>query len=206
MPKLIWKTREEAEQILLEQKKEEGFTYPIGEVITKNSRNIPKGQIISQNPIAGTWKRTNEAIELVISDGPKMVIMPDVVYLTAKEAKDKLNELGLKTDISLEYSPSVIEGSIISQSVEAGQEIEEGSAVEIWVSIGVEMVSVPNLVGAQELSAIERLEKYGLKAMTKREKSDEQNTGKVIKQSEKSYTKVPKGSTVILTIGSGPGD
>lgn len=140
VPDLVGKTKKEAEASLKELKKAEGFTYPLGNIKKEYSTEIPEGQIISQSLQAGEQIRTNSAISLVISKGPKMVEMPDVVYMTKDEAVKKLEELNLKVSTSNVYSSSVKTGSVVSQGTEAGEEVAEGSTVKVNISIGPEPV------------------------------------------------------------------
>lgn len=139
VPNLTGMTKKEAENILKTQKKREGFTYPLGDIEKKYDREIPKGQIISQSLEAGTKVRTDKAISLVISQGPEMIEMPDVVYMTKAEAVAAL-EVHFHVETVNAYSSSVENGKIISQSVEAGEKVEEGSAITLSVSIGEQPV------------------------------------------------------------------
>lgn len=140
VPDLVGKTKKEAEASLKELKKAEGFTYPLGNIKKEYSTEIPEGQIISQSLQAGGQIRTNSAISLVISKGPKMAEMPDVVYMTKDEAVKKLEELNLKVSTSNVYSSSVKTGSVVSQGTEAGEKVAEGSTVKVNISIGPEPV------------------------------------------------------------------
>lgn len=140
VPDLVGKTKKEAEAILKELKETEGFTYPLGDIQKEYNVEIPKGQIISQSLQAGEQVRTNSAISLVISKGPRMVEMPDVVYLTKEEAERALEDLNLKVSTSNVYSSSVKSGSVVSQGTQAGEEVAEGSTIKLNVSIGPEPV------------------------------------------------------------------
>lgn len=140
VPDLSGKTKKEAAAVLEALKAEKGFTFPLGSIDKKYNAEVPKGKILSQSLKAGSIVRTNEAIDLVISKGPRMVEMPDVVYMEKDEAVKTLEALKIKVTVETIYSAAVKSGSVVSQSVDAGKETAEGSTVIIRVSKGAEPV------------------------------------------------------------------
>ena len=138
VPDLVGKTKEEADQMLVALKNEQGYTYAYGAISRENSTTVPKDEIISQSLAAGTEVRTSEAISLVISDGPKKVEVPDLIYLTQAEAVSRLEEIGLKAEIRTAYSSSVQKGNVISQKTPQGTVVDEGTKIQIVISQGTE--------------------------------------------------------------------
>lgn len=138
VPDLVGKTKEEADQMLVALKNEQGYTYAYGAISRENSTTVPKDEIISQSLAAGTEVRTSEAISLVISDGPKKVEVPDLIYLTQAEAVSRLEEIGLKAEIRTAYSSSVQKGNVISQKTPQGTVVDEGTEIQIVISQGTE--------------------------------------------------------------------
>lgn len=136
VPDLTGLTKEKAVKQLGKLKDQAGFTYSLGEVKNKYSTEVEKGRIISQSPKAGETVRTNEPIKIVISKGPEMVQIPELVYLTREQATAKLQEAGLQAEIATEYSAQAAEGLVISQSAEAGTKAAKGSSIKITVSLG----------------------------------------------------------------------
>ncbi len=136
VPDLTGLTKDKAMKQLAKLKKQSGFTYLIGEVKNKYSTKAEKGRIISQSPKAGETVRTNEPIRLVISKGPEMVQIPELVYLTQEQAVKKLEKAGLTAEIATEYSEQAAQGLVIRQSVENGSKAAKGSTVKITVSLG----------------------------------------------------------------------
>lgn len=140
VPDLTGVTKETAIQKLKELKEQAGFTYSLGEVKNKYSASVKKGQIISQSPKAGESVRTNEPIRIVISKGPEMVQVPELVYAEREQAEKELQEAGLKAEVATAYSEQVEEGLVIQQGVEAGKKVEKGSSVTLTVSLGKQPV------------------------------------------------------------------
>ncbi len=140
VPDLTGLTKEGALKKLEKLKKDSGFTYSIGEVKNKFSNHVAKGKIIRQTPEAGTQVRTNEPVSLVISKGPEMVQVPELVYISGEEARKKLEKAGLAVEVSSAYSDQVSAGLVISQDVESGTKMAKGSRVTITISLGKEPV------------------------------------------------------------------
>lgn len=96
----------------------------------------PAGEIISQKPEAG-MKTTESYIEVVVSKGREKVLVANVELMTQDEAKAELGAKGLKIGkISEEYSNSIAKGKIISQSIDADEQVEKGTAIDLVISKG----------------------------------------------------------------------
>lgn len=80
----------------------------------------------------------------------------------------------------------------------------KGSKINLVVSKGAEMVSVPDVKGQSRSDAVSRLESAGFKVeYTEDEYSTDIEAGKVCKQNPEGGTKAPKESTVKITISKG---
>lgn len=136
VPDVTGMTKEKAVKQLEKLKKQEGFTYVLGEVKNKYSTDVEKGKIISQKPKAGQMVRTNEPICIVVSKGPEMVQIPELVYLTKDQAVAKLEKAGLTAEIKTEYSEKAAAGLVTAQSAKTGSKAAKGSVVTVTVSLG----------------------------------------------------------------------
>lgn len=138
--------------------------------------------------------------------GGGTVVVPSVTGLTEEEARAELEAAGLTLGlVGTENSDTVPVGRIISQDPPAGEEVEEGTAVNIVVSLGVEEVIVPDLTNYQEKAAIEAL-KAGEELEydhTEWENSNEVPKGLVIRTEPAAGAKVPKGTPVVLYVSAG---
>lgn len=136
VPDLKGLTKEKALRQLEKLKKETGFTYPVGQIISKHHGTVEKGKIISQSLKAGASVRTSEPINLVISKGPQMAQVPDVVYMEQEKAEKKLEGRGFRVQVNGAYSSAISEGLVISQSEEKNASLAKGSTVTLTVSLG----------------------------------------------------------------------
>jgi hypothetical protein len=109
----------------------------VGTVTTQNSDTVPAGAVISQNPTALTEVAPGSAVDLVVSDGPALVPVPDVVGLSQAAAGTAITNAGLVVGtVTSQNSSTVSAGDVISQNPTAATGVAPGSAVDLWVSDG----------------------------------------------------------------------
>ncbi len=63
-----------------------------------NSDTVPKGRVVSQSPSSGTGKK-GDVISLMVSEGPVMVEVPDVIGSGLDAAKAELEAAGFKVTV-----------------------------------------------------------------------------------------------------------
>ena len=99
----------------------------------EHSSEVPEGHLISVGVPEGEVRR-DATITGVVSLGPEMVEVPDVVGKPIPEALDLLEAAGLEPDLQTNV-PEALWGtgiaSILSQSIEAGTSVEIGTTVTI---------------------------------------------------------------------------
>lgn len=103
------------------------------------SNDVPAGQVVRQDPKAGTTVKEGTKVTIYVSQGSESVKVPHVKGMSESDAKNALS--GFSVTTSTEYSDSVAAGNVISQSIDAGQYVDKGAAITIVVSSGPEQVS-----------------------------------------------------------------
>ena len=133
--------------------------------------------------------------------------MPDVVGQTRSSATATLNNAGFYVTVDQQYSDTVEEGVVISQTPSSGSKLKAEGTVNIVVSKGKESkaVSVPSVVGQSEGSAMTTLNNAGFKVTTEYQASSSISSGNVISQTPTSGTELDPGKTVHLVISTGSG-
>jgi len=107
----------------------------LGTISQSSSVTVPAGNVISQNPNAGTGVQAGSAVALIVSTGP--VAVPNVVNMTQAAATTAITFAGLAIGtVSTESNATVPSGSVISQNPAAGTNVAAGSAVAVVVSTG----------------------------------------------------------------------
>ena len=132
------------------------------------------------------------------------VDVPNVVGENEDAARDILAQANLES--ATERRPNrAPEGEVFDQDPNAGQTVDEGDTVTIFVSAGRRQVEVPNLSGKtlQEAENILREEGLRLGEVTS-ESSDEVEEDRVISQSPSAGEQVDANSKVNLVVSQGP--
>ena len=102
--------------------------------------SAPEGTIIDQSPAAGEEIVIDQTtVRFVVSKGPK----PETVANLAGYNESALNQYAQSSGFKIVtkesvYSDSVPAGSVVSQSPQAGAEVEAGSTIEVTLSKGPE--------------------------------------------------------------------
>src|SRR5208282_1365241 len=100
---------------------------------------------------------------------------------------------------------TVAAGKVISQDPASGSSLAEGSPVNLVISSGPQMVTVPNAEGLTQDAATTAITGAKLKVgITTQQTSNTVATGKVISQDPASRSSLAEGSPVNLVISSGP--
>ena len=104
------------------------------------SETMPKGCIISQDPVGNSAGTTNETIvSLVVSKGKEseaMVRVPDVVNRKLETAGATITSRGLQYSVQYAYSNTIAYGTIISQSINPDSKVPVGTSIGLVVSKG----------------------------------------------------------------------
>lgn len=135
----------------------------------------------------------------------KEVEVPEIVGLDSKEAKEKLDEKGLKMVVIKEDPNSDMEpGKVVSQNPPAGMKVKKGREIEVVLSKGTAISRVPNLVGVSLSDAEIRLANENLELGKVQEQYDTKyEKGIIISQSPKGGTRVKEGSKVDVLVSKG---
>ena len=141
---------------------------------------------------------------IVATPAPGEVIVPDLVGMEQETARQTLARLGLGMSVVGEtYHPTIPALSVVSQQVLAGQSIKRGESVGVVISQGPQLVTVPQAIGAP-VSMIEPvLTDMGLIVM-RQEAWSLEPAGVVLTQEPAAGAVVTEGSTILLTVSSGP--
>jgi eukaryotic-like serine/threonine-protein kinase len=129
--------------------------------------------------------------------------VPNVVGLSTASATQRLGERGYATVVRGRVSSVARLGTVLSQQPPAGTELDRGGRVTIVVARGPSTVGVPNVVGLPIDQAFIRLQSANLKSKSVKVAS-KQPKDRVIRQAPPGGSQAKKGSTVVLTVSTGP--
>lgn len=153
---------------------------------------------------------TGTQIEVIVSQGisggdsSKAETVDDVVGIEYETAADQMLEKYLYlVNVGAVYSDEIPAGCIISQEPEAGSRLNQNSNIQVVLSLGRELMNVPDVQYKSQEEAEEMLRNNGLVAEIRQESSTTVAAGNVIRQDIEAGTKLEKGETVVIYISTG---
>jgi serine/threonine-protein kinase len=134
VPKLEGMTESEAFRVIQDAE------LSVGNRTAERSDEFEKGRVISSTPEAGSEVEKGTPIDIVVSDGPATVVIPDVSNMREQEARQTLNnacDTPPCLDVTVEYREDAEEeGEVINTSPRPATRVPFGSSVILRVSQG----------------------------------------------------------------------
>jgi len=187
-------TREEAAEKL----EAAGFGANV-EVV--NSDSVEEELVIHSEPSAGTTVTNGSDVTLFVSAGPKLAKVPVLVGTQRSVAVQQIRGRGLEPSVSEEESDTPA-GEVISQSPDAGSEVEPGSSVSIVVSAGKQQAQVPNVIGKLRAEAVQAVRDAGLSPSVEEEETEVAGkVGRAIDQFPPPGSELEPGEAVTIVVG-----
>ena len=128
VPDVTGLTRESAEARL----RDEGLEVSAEE----QESDVAEGDVISQNPSAGTRVTRGDTVTIVVSTGKPQVDVPDVVGMSEERATSRLTSAGL-SPVRQERTVTdpAQDGVVIEQRPGAGTQVDQGREVVIVIGV-----------------------------------------------------------------------
>jgi serine/threonine-protein kinase len=170
---------------------------------TQPSTTIASGKVIGTDPPAGTELQLGSGVTVLVSSGPEVVHVPDVVGQSQRAAEATLTNAGLAVGIvTQKVAGAQSPGTVLSQSPPQGASAHVGDKVNLTVARASDEAVVPNVVGKSEALAAAALGEAGFKPVTAPANTTEPaQVGMVLKQSPAPGTHARKGSSVTIAVG-----
>ena len=170
------------------------------EVQRESSTKVPEGIVIRTDPGPGRLVERESSVTLVVSSGPGEVEVPDVVGEDQESAVSTLRSEGL-SPIVRERSSSEPVDTVVEQTPAAGQRVDEGSSVTIFVSDG-KVAEVPDVTGLTQDEAEAELRDTGFRVSVRTRETDQPDEdGTVLSQSPEGGASRRQSATVTSTVG-----
>ncbi|RMC46670.1 Stk1 family PASTA domain-containing Ser/Thr kinase [Lactobacillus sp. ESL0230] len=189
----------------------ENLGLKIGSIKHKNSNSVEEGKIIKTSPPAGKNIKQGRYVNLYVSDGAKMIRVPDVTGENYQVAVNKLESMGFQVLRANQFSNSVAPENVISQSIAADVEVKPAqTTITLSVSKGRNdhidhnLVKLPDLSTYSLKSAQIYAHRHNLILQVSPTYSNKVKKGMIISMSPSAGTAVQRGSTVIVSVSEGP--
>lgn len=127
-------------------------------VTEEYSDAAPAGQIIQQEPSADTVLKAGETIRLVVSKGPQMAEMPNIIGFTQDGAVKELEARGLVASCFMVVNDgSYASGCVVRTSEEPGTKVEVGTVITVYIAAdpSVQITVTPEEPAATEPTTTE---------------------------------------------------
>ncbi|WP_449064741.1 PASTA domain-containing protein [Planomonospora algeriensis] len=193
VPKLI----EQNVKLAADQARHQGFAVEIGPA--EHDEKVPKDVVLRTDPVAGTEVQPGAKLVLIASAGPKRVNVPNVVGLELNAAREKIAAAGLTVDdVKKLASETVPRGQVMKTSPAVGNQVKEGSKVDLYVSAGLLM---PDVMGMHRDQARTTLESAGFVPEFV-EQTDSAQPCTVIAQDPRAGAEVDRGAVARMTLSA----
>jgi eukaryotic-like serine/threonine-protein kinase len=143
-----------------------------GQKSTAASTTVREGDVISQDPAAGTQVAESSTIRFVVSRGPDNGAVPDVTGFPKNDAQKALEDAGFKvSDFVEENSPDQTKDKVTKTDPPANSQLAQGSSIKVFYATG--NVQVPEgLVGRDWAIAASTLNDAGVNPVREDVESD----------------------------------
>ncbi len=164
-----------------------------------------KGTVSEQDPGAGSDADQGSKVTITVSKGLK-VMVPNVDGMPQQTAITTLQKRSapLLPKTTEQASSSVKAGTVISTDPKAGTEVQCNAAVDVAVSKGANLATVPDVTGLDQSEATSKLRDAGFVAKVSTKDSDEPE-GTVIEEDPGPGSKLPVKTSISLTVSTGAG-
>jgi beta-lactam-binding protein with PASTA domain len=193
VPSLAGMNQIQAERALTE------VNLELGNVSQDASASVPKGQVISSDPEAGTDVDEGTSVDIKVSSGKPAVPLPNVVGMDKATARETLEQLELKVEF-MDVESDEPADQVIQQSPAAGQTVPDGTQVTLQVSKGPKQV--PDVVGRTETRATKMITEAGFKVSVVQDPTTVATAGTVLKQSPQAGETVNQGTTITIVVST----
>ncbi|MFW6203780.1 MAG: Stk1 family PASTA domain-containing Ser/Thr kinase [Actinomycetota bacterium] len=200
VPDLIGQTQEQAEATLVER----GLV--VGPTETRQTDNEDEiGTVLEQDPAPMEDVDEGTVVTLTVGVGPDQVSVPSVEGETQEDAERVIEDAGLTvgTVDFTETDDEEEQGTVLSQNPPAGEELDQGSEVDLTVGQAPEEVRVPNVEGETRDEARDTLVDEGFEVEEQEQSSSEVEEGRVIETDPPGGTTVEPGSTITIIVSTG---
>ena len=118
-------------RILLEK---DGFKLEVGEPISAGISPLGAGKIVKQGRQTDTPYERGRSVLVQLSSGPGEVQMPKLAGLGLNKAKEELEKIGLKPQVSWVSRAETATFAVLGQKPAAGEKVKTGADVELVVN------------------------------------------------------------------------
>lgn len=167
--------------------------------------DIPVNYIVDQEPDNGITVKKNSVISVKVNKGiqQKMTSVPSIIGVSMEKAEEILNEANLIIGQTVEeFSDYVNNNMVMDQDPKPQTQIEIGSEINLTVSKGRQLITIPDVKGYDYIFAKTSIESLGLNTIVKKSTSAETQPGIILAVDPVEGTAVYKNSSVTIYVST----
>jgi serine/threonine-protein kinase len=175
---------------------------PLGlsiEQLEEHSATVPIGGVTRTDPPAGSRVFKGSIVKVYLSLGPQQLKVPEAAGLSSQDARLLLLEVGLSPGEVRRFFSNEPAGQVFALSAAAGSIVNQGSVIDILVSLG----PLPEVAGLVAEDARDLLAELSLRVKEVEVFSNVVPNGSIV-QLVQGKSPLPEGGTVTLEISKGP--
>jgi serine/threonine protein kinase len=173
----------------------------LGTQVPKNSPTVAKGHILSQSVAPGQQVDSGGAVNVTVSAGTEVRVVPDVTADSLAAATAELQSRGFKVDPRAQTNSTERKNQVTGTNPLPGESRPVGSTIEVFYSTGY--VVVDSVVGMDAQAATALLASHHFQVVRSSVQSDAA-AGTVTKQDPTGGSRKPYGYTVVISVSLGP--
>ena len=167
------------------------------------SEDVSEGRIIKSSPAGGGRVDEGGLITVVVSKGKERFLIPDLTGLKPDVAQGLIEDNKLVIgEIVEEFSSDYRKGLILRTSPAKGERVKRDTPLTLFVSKGIEQISLSDYKGKSGEQALNELVEAGFEVKTQYIFSEDLPAGAVISQNP-GDGEADKGSTITLIVSKG---
>jgi serine/threonine-protein kinase len=172
----------------------------------RNSTEIPEGYIIEQDPGPKDGLKEGRAIRVIVSSGPRMETIPELVNKSLRQAELLLESSKLRRGRVVRiFSHEEGQNSVLSTSPPTGTSVPCNSSVDILLTVRGEprKFLMPDLVGMDLPFVKDRLGRLGFhvtRVVNRRVEGKFPNT--ILSQNPRAGFSIKEGGTIELVVST----
>lgn len=171
--------------------------------LNESNAEVAEGNVIRSSPAADARLEAGQTVTLFVSTGAEMLKVPVLVGLSQEAAKAALEAAGLVVgSVKPVNDIQAAAGTVLSASVEAGDEVAPGTVVALDIASGV--VSLKDLKGYPLEAAQQELEALGLTGNPVEDPNCKATDPRTVISMSSAPGDVPVRSTIDLRFCAGP--
>jgi serine/threonine-protein kinase len=166
---------------------------------------VALGLVISTAPGEGDAVRKDGSVELVVSKGPDLrLVPPDLLGKPVADVAAALTVAGFEVAEPVgDYDDTMAAGNVLRMSVESGASVPVGTKVSLTVSEGPAPITVASVVNTERQAAIVTLEAQGLVVEVVEDYSETVAAGLVAAQSLAPDSDAHRMDAITITVSLG---